>query len=374
MIKTLTKEQEAKIPEYIEMIINLASGETNEDNAKKSCEKMYKLIGEKKPLVLYFSSPILCHLACAFLKNKGSQLDSQLRSQLDSQLRSQLDSQLYSQLRSQLGSQLDSQLRSQLDSQLYSQLRSQLGSQLYSQLYSQLDSQLYSQLRSQLDSQLDLQLINIWRLFWLGYYYYGKYIGMDFSMIDINCINFIENVNFILPYKNVAFISAKPVKIHWNNGLLHNTRGMAVEYSDGWGIYSLNGIRFETDLGKKLINKELSFEKILGIKDVDQRNQALRFVGDSEKIKFLEHYKAEIVNEDSKKSINGKRIYYKLYKISKGDLFAEDTYIMWYECPSTGLQNFSGVPKAKTVAEAMAWKFQISGEQWAEMIPLRDEA
>lgn len=52
---------------------------------------------------------------------------------------------------------------------------------------------------------------------------------------------------------------------------------------------------------------------------------------------------------------------------------------MYYTCPSTGLKNFSGVEKCKTVAEAMAWKmsddtYTVSPKEWKSLTPLVDEA
>jgi hypothetical protein len=158
-ISKLTKEQESKIPEYIQKWVDLASQPI--DRAKSLV--LAKEIWQKEKPLIFFTESVenTLNLIIFILKEnkiKASQLHSQLHSQLYSQLYSQLHSQLYSQLHSQLYSQLHSQLHSQLDSQLDSQLYSQLHSQLYSQLHSQLDSQLDSQLYSQLDSQLDSQL------------------------------------------------------------------------------------------------------------------------------------------------------------------------------------------------------------------------
>ncbi|MDD1443757.1 hypothetical protein MEO93_26100 [Dolichospermum sp. ST_sed3] len=141
----------------------------------------------------------------------------------------------------------------------------------------------------------------------------------------------------------------------------------------------LHGIKFEKELFKRLTSGKMPFEKILKIVDVDQRNQAIRFVGDDEREKFLTHVKAEIIDTYEKQTTSEKKVYYKLYKLPKGDIFQEDTYAMWYTCPSTGLKNFSGVPESKTVAEAMAWKFSsndhiLSPEDWKTMLPLIDES
>jgi hypothetical protein len=206
IINKLTPEQKAKIPEFIEKYVSLASQPTNRVKATKAVQDLYENAGFKKPIVIFGQSPLAtANMAfmtkilfanklikdVSYLSNElnshiYSQLDSQLRSQLIKQLNSQLGGQLYSQLhsqlikqlnsqvRSQFSSQLDSEFRNQLHSQLYKQLDSQLGSQLdnqlgselrselrselHSQLYNQLDSQLDSQLGSQLGSQLDSQL------------------------------------------------------------------------------------------------------------------------------------------------------------------------------------------------------------------------
>ena len=143
-IERLTPAQEVLLADtYQEWLrVGRSTARINRPEAQTVIGDMYEAIGEKRPVVLFFSSPIMCMFAYAFLK------DNLLKDR----------SQLFSQLSSQLRSQLDSQLSSQLSSQLFSQLSSQLFSQLFSQLNSQLDSQLFSQLSSQLDSQLSSQL------------------------------------------------------------------------------------------------------------------------------------------------------------------------------------------------------------------------
>lgn len=159
----------------------------------------------------------------------------------------------------------------------------------------------------------------------------------------------------------------------------HCTTGPQIEWRDGFATYYISGIRFEKELFENLTQHKMSFEEILAIVDVDQRNQAMRFVGDKEREKFLKHVKAEIVDEYTKYTLENKPVYYKLYKLPKGEIFANDTYAMWYTCPSTGLSNFSGVPELKTVSEAMAWKGSddfniISPKDWERCVPLLDEA
>jgi hypothetical protein len=328
MITSLTKEQEKQIPKFIDKWIKKASEPMNHNNAKKYLFKMYEKMGEEKPIVIIGSSPLNTALLCGLfwdLLGEGkefdvnsqldsqlynqlynqlnSQLNNQLNSQIYSQLNNQLDSQIYSQLRNQLRNQLYNQLNSQLNNQLYNQLRNQLDSQLYNQLYNQLNSQLnnqldsqlrnqlYNQLRNQLYNQLRNQLNNqlrkinndwymgFWWLAWCGYYDYGKYIGVDFDKENYDLfMNFNSEIQFIIPYKKIAFISEKPTEIHWKNARLHNEKGLAVGYADDYGLYCLNGIT----VPEWLVNtpaKKIDPKKALEEKNVDVQREIIRKVG-----------------------------------------------------------------------------------------------
>ena len=193
-------------------------------------------------------------------------------------------------------------------------------------------------------------------------------------------MDFVKNISFLIPYDGIVFISETPQKISWNNGRLHSVTEPAVKYDGDYGLYAINGVTFPRDLFEKLTQKKMSFKEILALVDVDQRNQAMRFVGDKERDKFLEHVKAEVIDEYTKTTLKGNPVYYKLYKIPKGEIFSEDIKAMWYTCPSTGMSNFSGVPKEmEKVDEAMSWKGSddkhiISSKDWRDCLSLVDEA
>ena len=229
--------------------------------------------------------------------------------------------------------------------------------------------------------------------FWVGYWWrYGvAFVNYFFDVCGLKLSDDImeraeinrkisESVNYIWANRDFVMVCDRPKEIHKNaEGRLHNINGMSISYKDGWGLYHLNGIRFNEDLYWKVV-KGMPFEEILAIVDVDQRNQAMRFVGLEEKEKWLKHVKAEVVDEYKKISINGNEIIYKLYKIPQGDIFTEDTYIAYYTCPSTGLINFSaGDQSLRTIPEVMAWKMSsdenvISPEDWKLLVPLVDES
>ena len=294
-ITKLTPVQEGRLVEFREewrkvgLCCDPADFETGDDVIRG----FYRRLNKPDPIILHFSSPAMCELAVNFVFHvlKDSQLDSQLHSKLDSQLYSQLGSQLYSQLGSQLHSQLYSQLGSQLYSQLDSQLRSQLDSQLHSQLYSQLGSQLYSQL----DKLRPYFLNNRWGsqhwCAWEAFYLFGHEIGVEYSAEDIALLRewarLSKSIGWWAPWDGICFVSDRPRHVSFDAARrLHSETGMAVEYSDGWGVHAWHGLRvpaeFINDRDKitfKQIQEEGNLELRRVLRDLYGRDRYLADIG-----------------------------------------------------------------------------------------------
>ena len=85
-------------------------------------------------------------------------------------------------------------------------------------------------------------------------------------------------VGLFYPLENICIISDRPKAIRLTNGLLHTDGQMAVEYTDGWGTYCLNGVRMEKD--QVMIPPEaLTIETILSTKNIDQRRELIKKAG-----------------------------------------------------------------------------------------------
>jgi hypothetical protein len=97
-------------------------------------------------------------------------------------------------------------------------------------------------------------------------------------------INFNSEVNFIIPYKNIAFISEKPVEINWKNGILHNDVGMAVRYRDNYGLWCLNGINVSEKIVMTSAEK-LDPKIALNEKNTDIQREIIRKVGSERMLK-----------------------------------------------------------------------------------------
>jgi hypothetical protein len=378
MIEKLTKEQEIKIPEYLNewMKHGLSTDRLDFDLVKTQIHWLYSTFLKEHsgtPLVFVASSPFQAVVWCTILKNlsknknsePGSELDSQLgselRSQLDSQLHFELSSQLVSQLRSQLVSQLGFELRSQLGSELFSQLDSQLRSQLYSQLSFQLgpelSSQLSFQLGSQLGSQLRSELTNLVSLkySWSGYYAFYNFIQKELlpevEMKHLDEISELtKTIPMMFPNKGFCVVVDNPTEIHRKGIVLHNEKDMAVKYSDGWGTYSLNGIRMD----KKWIEteaKDISVIDVLKEQNVDVRREVLRKIGLE---RFVKETSAKCLDKLSI-ALNGKMCEYQLLEINLGS--SVTARVLKMDNPSIDAMHVEGVEDTcNTVKEALAWR------------------
>ncbi len=430
-ITKLTKKQEAMFPVWVEkwVKIGLQTGETDWDTFDKFFPVCYEKAGLQYPKnIVRVHSPLVGRIASSIADSiinhqeavhsavgsaVGSAVDSAVNSAVNSAVRSAVDSVVNSAVgsavhsavgsavnsavdsavRSAVGSAVGSAVNSAVNSAVRSAVDSVVNSAVGSAVHSAVGSAVNSAVRSAVDSVVHSLPWHYWLAgqFWVGGWWGASaYISFFTDVCGLKLNKDIieratayrkvcESVNYIWPNKHFVMVCARPSQICIVDNRLHCLTGKAIQYPDGWGIYAINGIVFPEKLYLDLIAKKLSFEDILKIEDVDQRNQAMRFVGDRERIKFLEHVKAEIIDTYKKISLDGKEINYKLYKIKQGEVFNEDTYIMWYECPSTGLNNMSGVPESKTVAESMAWKgsndqYKITPAMWELAIPLTDES
>ena len=313
------------------------------DTGDEVLKSFYKRLGKPEPMILHFSSPLMCELACGFIFD--SQLDSQLYSQLRSQLYSQLDSQLYSQLRSQLSSQLDSQLRSQLSSQL--------------------DSQLYSQLRSQLSSQLDESNKRFLHNRWGGQQwcateaYFGAMplIGVIFEEDGLALLQewdkLARSVCWWAAWDGLAIVSDRPRTVRFENGLLHSEKGKAVEFSDGWGVSSW----FGTIIPDHWLESGLDPMEVLRTENAEQKAAGCQIIGWPTMLSHLDHKVIDSEEDPQKGS---------LIELSLEGLPEPELYLK-FNCPRNG-EMMEGVNKhelsVKTVMAAHAWKQNIPLEMF----------
>jgi len=305
MITKITKEQEDRIPEYIDKWVKIASEPMNKEKAIRAVKDLYSDMKEEEPIVIIGQSPISCYF-------------------------------MYLMISLMLG---DKKLED-------SQLRSQLSSQLHSQLYSQ--------------QQFNNWYVSYWWLDWMGLYDYAKYIGVEFDNKAYNIfLNYLSEVHFIIPFKGIAFISEKP-KIYWKEKKLHNEKGMAVEYEDKWGIYSLEGISFDKKLWKAITSKKITSKDVMKIENTEQRAVAVKIIGAEKIIKELG---GKVIDE--KQFSYGKDYLIELEGFKDG-LGASYKFLKGYDPAENDYVYVRTTPNAKTVIDAhnFCYRLQLFGKNY----------
>ena len=191
-ITKLTAAQEERLIEFREewLQVGLCCEPADFATGDNVIRGFYARLGKAAPIILHFSSPLMCELAVNFvfsvLKEKPSQLRSQLESQLESQLRS-----------------LQPYFRN-----------NNFGAQHWCA--------------------------------WEAFYLFGPEIGVKYKAEDIALLlewgRQSKSIGWWAPWDGICFVSDRPRKVKFDaERRLHNETGKAVEYSDGWGVSSWHG-------------------------------------------------------------------------------------------------------------------------------------
>jgi Mg/Co/Ni transporter MgtE len=217
----------------------------------KLCNKLYNKLDKELVKELYnkldneLYNELYNKLDNELVKELYNKLDNELYNELDNKL----DKELYNKLDNELVKELDNKLNNKLYNELYNKLDKELNNKLVIKLDNELNNKLCNKLNSHLKEQLKLVCscfyVSVWWSAWAGYYEYAQYIGVKFNKQKYDLfMNFIEHVHFIIPFDGVCFVSEKAKNIHWDDrDRLHSDNSKAVEYPDGWGLYSINGVK-----------------------------------------------------------------------------------------------------------------------------------
>lgn len=321
MIEKLTKEQTDRFPEFIKKWtdIGLSTEKANRKEAEEGIGEMYEIAGLKKPKIVWCGSPLSQGLTRMIVKKLES--------------------------------------NGTLQKKIVDSVGDSVGASVWGSGYGQQDAN------------------------WLAFYDFFKEVcKLEAQTNKLSGLwKISKNAGWYLPHQNICWISERHNFLSQNNeGRLHNDKRMAVSYPDGFGIYALNGVRFPEELWKKVTSKEMSFNEILKIVDIDQRTQAMKYCKEGAR-EFYTRIGGKVIDTVTKLDINTEPVKYELWELPKGDIFTKNVHYVIYNCPSTGKEYTKGVPEFKTVAEALAWGMSddvsvLSPAQWSLLVPLADES
>ena len=329
-IEKMTPEQEKMVPIYLKKWLD--AGRTTKaldkektksainfiyDNAKNEAPKHY----------IFLDSPLQCQMAVNLIKNTKLDEKVNLRANLRDNLGDNLGANLWDNLWDNLGANLRDNLRDNLRANLRDNLWDNLGDMKMSYEYPE---------------------TSWWEIYWVGFY---EFILLElfpsktaeFTSFLSYCEH-VKEVNYIIPFKDIVFISENPVELNLNHrGQLHSFDRPAMLYKDGYALFYSNGIK----MPKALIEIEadkITTEMITKETNADTRAQILLKAGNNRLVDLLKYEVTDKFEE------------YELISFDIGDGRFRPHLKM--NCPSTNLLHILGAkPEIKTCAEALAFLF-----------------
>ena len=168
-----------------------------------------------------------------------------------------------------------------------------------------------------------------------------------------------QDVGWIFPYEELCILTEKPVTLHLDSaGRLHNDNGKCISWSDGWGLYCLNGVAVP-EWAIETPKAEIDPKKVLALQNTEQRMALMRHVGLA---KFLNDLGAKMIHESDG---------YKLYHLTvEGRTIGP---YLFCKCPSSGREFLEGVgdptkyefldTSIKSCEDALRWRAEMASKK-----------
>lgn len=206
---------------------------------------------------------------------------------------------------------------------------------------------------------------------WVSFYDYFTRIGVINDEKFNNYKKLIDsNVFECFEFEEVVFAVQPPKYVKYNEEMLSNSiEGKSVEFIDGTGIYSVNGIAIEEELFFKLKNDEYTMTDFLTEENEEKKSIAISFIqqakGDvgiidffKDNLKLIDTFTDVKEEKFLKGTLDSMNV--GVYSLYKGELNGIDiAYVRCY-CPSTDRMFFLGVePSNSNAKDAIASLYQV---------------
>lgn len=335
-ITELTSEQEALLPVILAKWwgIALSTEPIDRQKAAEAVIAAYLAIGQDEPKIFFSLSPYeLINFAFNELGNElGNALESRLRRRLESQLSQQLELEVTS----ELARQLRRELNEQLGGRLWSPVRRQLRDQIWSPLNNCIEPELWVSYASWIDFCISV-------------------LHCDYSQSEWELYrSIVKDCGLIVPYQKVCIICDRPVKLSFDREVrLHAQGEPAVQFADGYSLYSYHGVTIPEKYGK-LPPEQWRSQWLLEEWNAERRRVLMQGIGYTRICQELQATELDSWAD------------YSLLKIRQ-HVDVEPIHLLKMTCPSTGFIHVSRVPPdIHSARQAIRWvNWGIDPEEFA---------
>ena len=169
---------------------------------------------------------------------------------MGAQVRDQVRNQVWDQVWDQVGDQVGAQVRNQV----WDQVGAQVGAQVRDQVRDQVRTQVWDQARDQVRNQVRTQVYRagygLQDSGWLSFYsFFREACVLDSTKKLAGLFALAETCGWWWLFEHIAILTEIPIYMERDDrGRLHSAHRMAIEYSDGWGLYRWHGINVPKEL------------------------------------------------------------------------------------------------------------------------------
>ncbi len=364
-IETLTPTQVAQLSVYRDLWLKhgLCTEPADRFNAEKHVREAYEAAGLVAPkIIIWLNSPVAGAIGAYLLTNLpkeitgaqvrdqvGDQVGDQVRDQVGDQVRDQVGDQVGDQVRDQVGAQVRDQVRDQVGAQVRAQVRDQVWDQVGAQVRDQVWAQVWDQVGDQVGDQVYRAGYGSHDANWLGFYqYFAEVCGLQSKVNKLTgLVGLGQTCGWWWPFANVVILTERPKRIARDEqNRLHCETGKAIEYPDGWGVYSWHGTRVPEDWIEQ--KNKLNPVDILAHANIEQRRAGCEIIGWDKMLKLLD---AKVVDQDVDPEIGT------LLRVDLPD--APGSMFLRVQC-GTGRKFAIPVPAEMTTAlAANAWTYDL---------------
>ena len=394
MIKELTPKQIELLSVYRDKWIayGLSCEPTDWDRAIRGVGMAYESAGLKKPKhIISLSSPLAGCIGTFLLSSPevGAQVGAhvrahvydQVRDQVYAQVRAQVydqvgdqvgahvydqvrdqvyahvRAQVYDQVRAHVRAQVRAHVRAQVRDQVHDQVGAQVRAQVYDQVGAQVGAHIHDQVRDQVYAQVGAHIHDsIWGqhiAHWCGWADYMQNI-LFVRKIE-QCSSLIEiakSAGCWWAFRNAAIICERHAEFHLVEGKLHRDGGPAVAWSDGWGVYALNGVRVPGWLAEEKA-EEIDPARFAKIDNVEIRREFVRKVGVERIVQEMGGQRLDAVGD------------YELIEVDLGGSTGRHPYLKMLN-PSIGVWHLECVERTcRTVQQALNFRAsRLTDRDW----------
>jgi hypothetical protein len=346
LIENLTPEQEALIPVYREKwrAIALSTERIDREKAAEAVKAAYAAIdfGYEEPEIFFQDSP---YAACNWmLKRLSSQfIDNYLNepNSIGSLFSAHFSHELSSILNQQLGSE-------QLNNCFYRVADDPLNHEIFNDLNEKFSTQLNEEPEDH-SWWVEMQLNDCFKpeshVNWMT--------GFDFCSSVLNIVHpqqewkvfqsLIQECGWLFAYDDICIICDRPLHLRFDNeNRLHAEGEPAIEFTDGYSLYSYHGVTLPEKYGK-IHPQQWQAEWLLTEENAELRRVLIQGIGYARICQELQAIELDTWQE------------YTLLKID-ADVDEESIHLLKMTCPSTSFIHALRVPpNMKSAREAIRW-------------------